>query len=140
MTTPSALHVVVVTLGSCDPSEDHPGEPHFDDCYERSVECPELTPACESWEFCRDPECKTRDRDEIPDDVEGTFHGVDHKHMTFDGTPGWTVQTGQCFYQTSDSICEAIGELELKEPGRYPVDVEADDVYPVLRLAVDGAR
>jgi hypothetical protein len=129
-----AHHVVVVTLGSCDPPEDHPGEPHFEDCYERSVECPGLTAVCDSWQLCQEPDCKARDTEDWPDETEDTFHGVEHRYVSFDGN-GWAVATGECFYQTSDSTCDAISELELTEPGRYPVEVEVDDVYPVFQIA-----
>lgn len=135
-----ARHVVVVTLGGCDPREDHPGEPHDTDCYERTLECPRVTPACQLWMQCQHVDCLGKDVDgDVAEDDE-VRHGVPHEFMRHDGC-WWGVQRpGACYFQWSDSTCDAISELELKEPGRYPVECETDDIYPVLRLAEEGAR
>lgn len=138
--TQTANHVVVVTLNGCDPREDHPDEPHNTFCFDSEVECPTLTDYCRSWMECAVAECqqrKTRDRDVFPDDDEGVFHGVRHKWANLDGYC-WATPEDVCFYVTSDSTCDAIADLDLRKEGRYPIEVEVDDVYPVFRL-MDGA-
>lgn len=73
-------------------------------------------------------------------EVDEIRHGVPHEFSRHDGYWWGIQQSGACFYQWSDNICDAISDLELKEPGRYPVEVETDDIWPVLRLVEEGAQ
>lgn len=127
--TGPAPHILVVTQ-TCDP---HPGEPHEVDCYDRSIECPGLTPACQMWMPCPEGECKARPE---PDGYEdGDFHGVYHRHFRLDGFWWGIPEPQSCFYRDADGTSDATwGLVPAGETGRYPVDVEADDANPVFHL------
>lgn len=126
-------HAVIVTL-DCD-GTDHPGEPHDNwDCFRREVECPAITPQCEAWGPCgKTPECS--DSTWPDDDDYVTFHGVEHRFMRHDSY--WGVPQGTCFYAVGDNTPDAIADLELNEPGRYEIDVDMDDIYPLFTLATE---
>lgn len=126
--TATATHVLVVTQ-TCEP---HPGEPHDDDCYDRRIECPGITPPCQMWMPCHEPECRARPE---PDDYDdGDFHGVYHRHFRVDGYWWGVPEQRSCFYRDNDGTMDAVWELSIAGPGRYPVDVEADDANPVFHL------
>jgi len=114
--TATPLHTVVVTQAG--------GHRRY------AVECPGLTDWCVSWEVCPACERKPDDDDEL--EQTGEAHGARHRRTS----EGWSVMSGECFYATGDYTSDAVQDLDLTEPGRYPVRCAVEDeFYPVFRLA-----
>lgn len=108
MTTTPA-HILTVTA----PTSEH-DYPTFE------VECPGLTPTCETWGDCE--VCPDTGTYESIDDGDPTVHGVEHRWFSW----GWSVPSGLCFVAGHDHLADEAGELRL-EPGRYAIGWTVDD-------------
>lgn len=131
-----ARHVLVVTLDDLTAEEqaEYDAEaPEDRKVWDRDrlcavVECAGVTDSCRTWWECETCENHTdliEDVYEFGDD-RPMLHGVEHQVV--DGM--WCRWSDQCVTDTMDSDADEVAVYALDSaPGRYPVDIEAEEGY-----------
>lgn len=125
--TETAPHVLIITR--CNQHE--PGEPC--DCiaagdrpsWEWEIECPATEPygPCAMWTTCG---CNAPDYDALAElEEQGCPNSPTGEHQIIDGD--LMRPTKSCYVQCCDQTCDAVVDLDIAAPGRYPVHWAAMD-------------